>query len=100
MKINPEHFPIKQLKNDERAPKKNLQLNKTEKIEDRFVPSNDNKQKIMEENRSASEAAVIDLKKVEDELYNLKQKISKDAYAASEIHQLGDSKVLFLALDQ
>ena len=101
MKVNTELFPVKELKNgDSKSLKKHAKSEKTGKQEDRVTLSNDNIRLVMEENKSASDTKLLDFKKAEEETNSLKGKLLDDTYAASEIHQLGNKRVLFLSLDK
>lgn len=99
MKVNTENFPIKEFKGDNKAPKRNAQPEKTDKGADRVTLSVDNKRLVLEENKSAAATELLDFKKAEEEIYNLKSKLLDGKFSASEIHQLGGKRVLFLALD-
>ncbi len=75
------------------------EIKKTERSEDLVTLSIDSKRLVIDENRSASDAQLMDLKKAEEELLNIKRQIQEDEYAAAEIHQLNEKRVLFLSLD-
>lgn len=100
MKVNPEFFPIKQLKGDNKTPEKHSKSEKTGKQEDRVTLSNDKIRLVIEENKSASDTKMLDFKKAEEEIDNLKGMLLDDTDTASEIHQLGNKRVLFLSLDK
>ena len=99
MKINTEFFPVKEIKGEDRSPKKQSKTEKTERSEDLVTLSINSKRLVIDENRSASDAQLMDLKKAEEELLNIKRQIQEDEYAAAEIHQLNEKRVLFLSLD-
>ena len=100
MKVNSEFVPIKELKDDNKPQNRDSGTEKTGKQEDHVTFLNDNIRLVMEENRSASDTKLSDLKKAEKEINNLKSKLLEDTSAASKIHQLGNKRVLFLSLDK
>ena len=99
MKINTEYVPVKEIKNEDRSPKRPSKSENMGKGEDLVTLSIDNTRIVMDENRSASDVQLIDFKKAEEEIFNLKSRIQDDEYTASEIHQLNEKRVLFLSLD-
>ena len=54
----------------------------------------------MEENRSASDIELLDFKRAEEEINKLRGKLLDNPHTASEIHQLGNKRVLFHSLDK
>ena len=99
MKINTEYVPVKEIKNEDRSPKKPSKSESSAKGEDLVTLSTDNTRIVMDENRSASDVPLMDFKKAEEEIFNLKTRMQDDEYAAAEIHQLNEKRVLFLSLD-
>ena len=99
MKVNTEFIPIK-LKNDKKLQNKDSGPEKTRKQEDHVIFLNDSIRLVTEENKLASDTKLLDFKKAEEEINILKGKLLDDTSAASEIHQLGNKRVLFLSLDK
>ena len=99
MKVNTDVFPIRQLNNDEKPPEKHDKTEKIGKQQDRVTLSNANLKLVIEENQEASDTGLIDFKKVEEEVENLMDRLMGEPYAAAEIHQLGNRRVLFLSPD-
>ncbi len=99
MKINTEYVPVKEIKNEDRTPKKPSKSENTGKGEDLVTLSTDKTLLVMDENRSASDVQLMDYKKAEEEILNLKSRIQDDEYTAAEIHQINEKRVLFLSLD-
>jgi hypothetical protein len=99
MKIYNELFPVRDIKNGEKSIKKTGESEKPVSKEDKFTLTNDKRLLVMEENRSAAEADISDLKKAEEELKALTNNILNDRHTASEIHRVSGKRVLYLALD-
>ena len=99
MKINTDVFPLKQLKTEDNSTKKHLKLEKNEVKSDSIELSDNALLKVFEENRSASKTELVDFRSAEEDIFNLTGKLGDDFQTASEIHQLDDRRVLYLALD-
>lgn len=99
MKVNTEIFLVKDLKANDKSPKRQAESAKTNKQEDRITLSNDSIRLVLNENKSASDIELLDFHKAKETVDNLKGKLLDDTYSASEIHQLGNKRILFLSLD-
>ena len=99
MKIQTEIFPVRQIKNDVKPSEKQGKSAKASEKGDRVTISSSSKHLVLTENKAASETALLDFKQAEAELDALKDKLLDDTSTASEIHQLGNKRVLFFALD-
>jgi hypothetical protein len=95
MKVYTDAFPIKKTQGEDTVQKKNVSLERKNVSEDRVTISDDTVRLVIEENKSAADTELVDFKKAEAELHNLKKALLAHADMASDIHQPGVKRVLF-----
>ena len=98
MKISTESYPIKQVKEDAKPTGKDNKVHNLPSGQDRVSLSNDTFNLIIQENQSASSSEIVDVHQAEKAVSYVKHALLNDPQTASEIHQLDDKRVLFLAV--
>ncbi len=98
MKINTEIFHIKNTKEDQKAAKNTVKNEKHEPEGDRVTLSSDRLNEISKENKASSVSNLTDVQKAEEEIAQLREKLSGDHDTASRTHNLNIKSDIFQSI--